>query len=268
VYKFLAVDDEEIVCRGFRKKIAWEEAGFEYLEPCKNGREAMVRIALEHPDVVMTDICMPLVNGLELANYIADQFPEIIVFILSGYDEFEYARAALRSRVVEYLLKPITSKELYEVIKKLKYRLDQNASQLGELKTTKSEARFSISEVASAKVTSSLAVAKVMEAQEYMERNYAQKSLSFDEICRVLYISPSYLSRLIKRYLGKTFVDALTELRIEKAKQLLEKSDLKTYEIADAIGIGDPHYFSTIFKKTTGMTPSSYRFEMLNSEQV
>src|SRR5512135_2227081 len=112
MYKFLAVDDEEIVCRGFRKKIAWEEAGFEYLEPCKNGREAMVRIALEHPDVVMTDICMPLVNGLELANYIADQFPEIIVFILSGYDEFEYARAALRSRVVEYLLKPITSQEL------------------------------------------------------------------------------------------------------------------------------------------------------------
>lgn len=268
MYKFLAVDDEEIVCRGFRKKIAWEEAGFEYLEPCKNGREAMVRIALEHPDVVMTDICMPLVNGLELANYIADQFPEIIVFILSGYDEFEYARAALRSRVVEYLLKPITSQELFEVIKKLKFRLDQNANQLRALKTAKPEARFPTSDLSIMKGSSSLAIAKVIEAQEYMERNYAQKGLSFDEICRVLYISPSYLSRLIKRYLGKTFVDALTELRIEKAKQLLENSDLKTYEIAEAIGIGDPHYFSTIFKKTTGMTPSSYRVEMLNSEQA
>jgi two-component system, response regulator YesN len=266
MYKFLAVDDEEIVCRGFRKKIAWEEAGFEYLEPCKNGREAMVRIALEHPDVVMTDICMPLVNGLELANYVAEQFPEIIVFILSGYDEFEYARAALRSRVVEYLLKPITSQELSEVIKKLKSRLDQNANQLSALKTTKPDPRFPNLDSSGAKGASSLAVAKVIEAQEYIERNYAQKDISFEEICRVLYISPSYLSRILKRYLGKTFVDALTELRIEKAKRLLANPDLKTYEIADAIGIGDPHYFSTIFKKTTGMTPSDYRVETLKTE--
>ena len=268
MYKFLAVDDEEIVCRGFRKKIAWEEAGFEYLEPCKNGHEAIVRIALEHPDVVMTDICMPLVNGLELANFIADRFPEIIVFILSGYDEFEYARAALRSRVVEYLLKPITSQELSGVITKLKFRLDQNTNQLSALRTTKSETRFPNLDSSGVKGQSSLAMAKVIEAQEYIERNYAQKNLSFDEICRVLYISPSYLSRLIKRYLGRSFVDILTELRIEKAKQLLANSGLKTYEIADAIGIGDPHYFSTIFKKITGMTPSGYRVEMLKSEQV
>lgn len=268
MYKFLAVDDEEIVCRGFRKKIAWEDAGFEYLEPCRNGREAMVRIALERPDVVMTDICMPLVNGLELANYIADQFPEIIVFILSGYDEFEYARAALRSRVVEYLLKPITSQELYEVINKLKCRLDQNVNQRSTSKISQLQAQSPGSDLSIMKRSSSQVIAKVIEALEYMERNYAQQSLSLDEICRALYISPSYLSRLIKRYLGKTFVDALTELRIEKAKQLLACSDLKSYEIADAIGIGDPHYFSTIFKKTTGMTPSSYRVGMLDSKQT
>jgi YesN/AraC family two-component response regulator len=268
LYKFLAVDDEEIVCRGFRKKIAWEEAGFEYLEPCKNGREAIVRVALEHPDVVMTDICMPLVDGLELASYIADQFPEIIVFILSGYDEFEYARAALRSRVVEYLLKPITSQELSEVVKKLKFRLDQNAKQLSALKTTKPEARFPNLDASNIKVSSSMAMAKVIEAQEYIERNYSNKDLSCEEVCRVLYISQSYLSRLLKRHLGKTFVDTLTELRMEKAKQLLEKAELKTYEVADAIGVGDPHYFSTIFKKMTGMTPSGYRAEMLKAEQV
>ena len=88
MYKFLLVDDEEIVRRGFNKKIAWAEAGFEFLEPCQNGREAIQRIEQEHPDVVMTDICMPLVDGLEVAAYIADRFPEIIVIVLSGYDEF------------------------------------------------------------------------------------------------------------------------------------------------------------------------------------
>jgi two-component system, response regulator YesN len=269
MYKFLVVDDEEIVCRGFRKKIAWEEAGFEYLEPCRNGREAIVRIALEHPDVVMTDICMPLVDGLQLANYIADQFPEIIVFILSGYDEFEYARAALRSRVADYLLKPITSQELADIVIKLKSRLDQNSDQVSAIQKAKSEAQIPANpDPTSTKGSSPLAIAKVIEAQEYMKRNYAQKDLSFEETCRELYISQSYMSRLFKRFLGKTFIDALTELRIEKAKQLLASSDLKSYEVADAIGIGDPHYFSTIFKKTTGMTPSSYRVDYLKSEQV
>ncbi len=268
MYKFLVVDDEEIVCRGFRKKISWEEVGFEYLEPCRNGREAMVRIALEHPDVVMTDICMPLVDGLQLATYIADQFPEIIVFILSGYDEFEYAQSALRSRVVDYLLKPITSQELSEVVSKLRHRLDQNAQQLMAIKTGKAETILPALAGSNTKGSSSQALAKVVEAQEYMKRNYAQKDLSFNDICRDLYVSQSYLSRNFKHFLGKTFVDTLTELRIEKAKQLLAKSDLRTYEVADAIGIGDPHYFSTKFKKITGMTPSDYRVDILKSGQV
>ena len=271
MYKFLFVDDEEIVRRGFREKIAWAEAGFEFLEPCKNGREAIQRIAREHPDVVMTDICMPLVDGLEVAAYIADRFPKSMVIVLSGYDEFEYARSALRSRVVEYLLKPITSRELSALVAKLKTRLDETASHRSELETASTQARFPASDVTSglfnAKGSQRLAIAKVAEAQEYIERNFAKKRLSIDEICRDLFISPSYLSRLLKQHLGKTFVDALTDFRIEKAKQLIAASDLNMYAVADAVGFSDPHYFSTIFKKVTGMTPSEYRGATLKSER-
>ena len=143
MYKFLVVDDEEIVRRGFRNKIEWTEAGFEYLPPCKNGREAIERIKQDHPDVVMTDICMPLVDGLEVAADIANHFPEIIVkIILSGYDEFEYARSALRNNVVEYLLKPITSGELIELVAKLKIRLDENRRLSDKLKTSDMQATF------------------------------------------------------------------------------------------------------------------------------
>jgi len=268
MYKFLVVDDEEIVRRGFRKKIAWEEAGFEYLEPCKNGREAIERIALEHPDVVMTDICMPLVDGLEVANFIADQYPEIMVFILSGYEEFEYARSALRSRVVEYLLKPITSQELSGLVAKLKTRLDQNTNRFNELAKSSVQSRNQALENFSTKSSPTMAMVKAAEAREYIESHYAQKELSIDEICRDLFISPSYLSRLLKRHLGKTFVDVLTEYRIEKAKNLLTSSNLKTYAVAEAVGINDPHYFSTIFKKVTGVTPSVYRGDILKMEQM
>ena len=272
MYKFLLVDDEEIVRRGFNKKIAWAEAGFEFLEPCQNGREAIQRIEQEHPDVVMTDICMPLVDGLEVAAYIADRFPEIIVIVLSGYDEFEYARSALRSRVAEYLLKPITSRELSALVAKLETRLDETAGRRAQLEIASVQATLLASDVTpeifNGKSSQSFAVTKVAEAQGYIERNFAQKKLSVDEICRDLFISPSYLSRLLKQHLGKTFVDALTDFRVEKAKQLLVGSDLKTYAVADAVGYGDPHYFSTIFKKVTGVTPSEYRDALRKSERA
>jgi YesN/AraC family two-component response regulator len=270
MYKFLVVDDEELVRRGFRKKIAWAEAGFEFLEPCKNGREAIQRIEQEHPDVVMTDICMPLVDGLEVAAYIADRFPEIIVIVLSGYDEFEYARSALRSRVAEYLLKPITSRELSALVTKLKMRLDETASRRSELEAAGEPSKSPATELTPkqlhADVSRSFSMAKLAEAREYIDRNYANKKLSVDEICRDLFISPSYFSRLLKQHWGKTFIDALTEYRVEKAKQLLSDSDWKTYAIAGEVGYSDPHYFSTIFKKATGVTPSEYRSSKLKSE--
>jgi two-component system, response regulator YesN len=272
MYKFLFVDDEEIIRRGFRKKIAWAEAGFEFLEPCKNGREAVQRIAKEHPDVVMTDICMPLIDGLEVAAYIADKFPDIIVIVLSGYDEFEYARAALRSRVTEYLLKPITSRELSAQVAKVKTRLDEAAACRAALETLTAQAGPLAAEGMTAslngKESQTFAMTKVAEATEYIERNFSQKKLSVDEICRDLFISPSYLSRLLKRHLGKTFVDTLTDFRVEKAKQLLSDSDMKIAAVADAVGYNDPHYFSTIFKMLAGVTPSEYRNGLVKTEQT
>jgi YesN/AraC family two-component response regulator len=272
MYKFMFVDDEEIVRRGFRKKIAWAEMGFEFLEPCKNGREAIQRIAQEHPDVVMTDICMPLVNGLEVAAYIADWFPEIIVVILSGHDEFEYARCALRNRVVEYLLKPITSRELGALVAKLKIRLDEAVCRRSEFEFAGPQHRFPAADKMPDPINTNesrnLASTKVAEAQEYIERNFARKKLSVGEVCQDLYISPSYLSRLLKCHLGKTFVDALTDIRVEKAKQLLASSDVNVYTVADAVGYSDPHYFSTIFKKMTGVPPSEYRGAIFESERA
>jgi len=263
MYKFLVIDDEEIVRRGFRNKIDWSSAGFEFLPPCKNGREAIARIPIEHPDVVMTDICMPFVDGLEVASFIAKEYPEIAVIILSGYGEFEYARAALRCKVAEYLLKPITSSELLALITKIKTHLDKKTQNPDSTGNNSVEITAqSITEknpLTGIKTIRNMGKSKMAEIQDYIQQNFAQKKLSINEISRDLFISPSYLARILKQYSGKTFVDSLTEYRIEMAKQMLTNPDIKTCVVAEKVGYSDPHYFSTIFKKTTGKTPSEYR---------
>lgn len=263
MYKFLVIDDEEIVRRGFKNKIDWADAGFEFLPPCKNGREAISRIPIDHPDVVMTDICMPLVDGLEVASFLSKEYPEIAVIILSGYGEFEYARAALRFKVLEYLLKPITSSELLAVITKIKTRLDEkqkfkvNLDYRGRERLLENNPEKE--SISGSSITRNMGKVKLAEIQDYIQRNYGQKKLNLHEIARDLFISPSYLSRILKQYSGKSFVDALTEYRIEMAKQMLANPEIKTCVVADRVGYSDSHYFSTIFKKNTGKTPTEYR---------
>jgi two-component system response regulator YesN len=126
MYKFLMVDDEEIVRRGFRRKIDWKSLEFEFLEPCENGEQAIEAIETLHPDVVMTDIYMPRVDGLAVAAYAAEHHPDIVIVILSGYDEFEYAQKAIKSSVFEYVLKPVTSRDLAILLRRVKARLEDD----------------------------------------------------------------------------------------------------------------------------------------------
>jgi two-component system response regulator YesN len=137
MYSFLMVDDEPIVLRGFKEKIDWEAEGFRFLPPCQNGAAAIEAIDRHHPDVVMTDICMPLADGLQVAAYAAERCPQTLVVILSGYDEFEYAQRAMRNQVYDYVLKPITANQLRELIRRIHRKLDQERKSrldLSELK--------------------------------------------------------------------------------------------------------------------------------------
>ncbi len=124
MYRFLMVDDEEIVRRGFATKIDWAGAGFEFLPPCENGRDAIATIDELRPDIVMTDIHMPHADGIAVAAHVKERHPDIVVVILSGYDEFGYAQAAIRNKVFDYVLKPVSSRDLTTLLAKIKDRLD------------------------------------------------------------------------------------------------------------------------------------------------
>jgi len=124
MYRFLMVDDEEIVRRGFEERIDWADAGFEFLPPCDNGREAIAAIDALLPDVVMTDIHMPHADGISVAAHVMEKHPETVVVVLSGYDEFAYAQAAIRYNVYDYVLKPVSARDLSALLAKIKTKLD------------------------------------------------------------------------------------------------------------------------------------------------
>ena len=110
MYKVLLVDDEVLIREAIRQNIHWEEMGFELIASCENGKQAMEVIEKTPPDLVLTDIYMPYVDGIGLARYIHEHCPDTRTIIISGYDEFEYAKQAVRYQVMEYILKPVTSR--------------------------------------------------------------------------------------------------------------------------------------------------------------
>lgn len=144
MYKILIVDDEAVVREGIRDNINWSELGFELVGDCENGSEALEVVDRLQPDVVLTDICMPFLDGLELARYISVKYPRIKVIILTGYDEFEYAHQAVKLKAYDFLLKPITAAELRRILDKVKNDLDEETEKLEDLNRLKIQFRESL----------------------------------------------------------------------------------------------------------------------------
>ncbi len=117
-YKIMLVDDEEEVRTSIIRKIDWQDAGFEVIGDAENGKEALEKIEQNEPDVVLTDIRMPYMDGLEMAENIRQRYPSIKIVIFSGFDEFEYAKKAIKLNVIEYILKPVNVEELTAILKK------------------------------------------------------------------------------------------------------------------------------------------------------
>lgn len=134
MYKVILVDDEALTREAISENIPWGELGFELIASCENGKEAMEQMEQITPDLLLTDICMPYVDGIELARYVHENHPDTRTVIISGYDEFEYAKQAVHYQVMEYILKPVTPSELTEVLLRAKASLDERSARIKTLK--------------------------------------------------------------------------------------------------------------------------------------
>lgn len=416
MYKLLIADDEALVREAIKEQMRWEELGFRCVADCEDGAEALERIERLRPDVVLTDICMPFVDGLELTRDISQKYPNIKVIILTGFDDFEYAQQAIKLKACDFILKPVTASELSSVFAKIKKEMDDEFKKKrdfdllrrqlneslpllrerflerlvtspmsqtemrerfeffgiewispyfvelamdiddfdmdGKAATEKSKEllRFAVYNIAQEIVAEEKGAAafrnreekvltilsgadpellreraqaigetikqaiatylpltvsigigyccmslnnilqahqsalsaldyrfligknevisstdcsyQVLMAQEYVKANFQDAELSLKTVCKHVSMSTSYFSTLFRSHTGTTFIEYVTHVRIERAKELLKLSQLKSYEIAYQVGFSDPHYFSLTFKKVTGDTPTEFRQKM------
>jgi len=234
----MIVDDEYNIRDGLVNAVPWRTIGVEVVAEARDGQEALEQARKYHPDVVITDISMDEMNGLEFSEALLRERPGTKIIILSGYGEFSYAQRAVRLRVFAYLLKPVTPEELLAQVSEA-------------LKTVGAEP------VPEAGALSGRAV--IRRALEYLEAYYADHETSLDSLAEHLGLTPAYLSKLFKGETGRNYSEALTDLRIERAKQLLLTTNLRTSEVGDRVGYSNPQYFATAFRKATGHTPSEFR---------
>lgn len=239
--KVMAADDEGYVRDALRQLVPWETLGCELCQVVTNGQELIEEMEQAHPDIIITDIRMPQLDGLEVCKYVHDRCPEAQVIILSAYSDFTYARTALRYGACEYVLKIEMIDELPKAIEKAVKELDKQSREVRE----ESPAEESPDDLYAQMV-------------RYVELNY-RKNITLQDIATELHANQSYLSRLYKSCSGVNLFDDIQHRRIEKAKECLAASNWKVQAVAEYVGFEDSAYFSRVFKKETGMSPKEYR---------
>lgn len=408
MYKLLIVDDDEVICRGLGICIPWKEHGIQSVHLAYDGEMALEYVKAEHPDIILADINMPFMDGMEFSSRVREEFPDIKIILLTAYKEFQYAQKAVQLQLFEYLTKPFTNEEVLEAVlravaesdKEKRYRTEVRLNQelvreknLEEMILygrndeevwknnflCKEKDYFQVAILRLERVPSSgqtknplerelvyemviKELRKMMEeeagigffakssrivlvfqyenremaegltdwlnqmmsrvepeepfyftvgvgqiyrgienlihsyeealeasenkstygghnilyfsqltdiekrvnqAVEYIRENYPNPDLSLEEVARYVNLSSSYLGNNIKKYKQISYVNLLNQIRIENAKKLLLRSDTKTYEVAFLVGFNSSQYFSSSFKKSTGMTPKDFREQYL-----
>ena len=256
MYRLLIVDDEPTIRKGMMSCIDWGKYGIGRIMEASNGTDALKEALTFYPHILLTDIRMPVMDGIELSYLIREKLPDCKIIVMSGYDEFEYAKKLMRIKVTEYLLKPVDENELVNVISRL-------VDEIREEEAYKSSRQSTNQLLQKTPPQQKVNLHKgkrnfVKIALRFIDERY-NEDISLSDVADVAFVTPNYLSRIFKEEMKMNFIDYLNLLRVEKAKQLLLHTNLKSYEIAERVGYTDYKYFSTIFKKITGFSPREYR---------
>ena len=245
MYRVILVDDERLILRGLTTVVPWAELGCEVVGTARDGADGLAQIRELKPDIVLTDIRMPNMDGLTMLAAIRSEHPEIQMSVLTAYRDFEYARQAITLGVCRYLLKPSDLEELKDAFRQMVSRLDA----MPQLKEDM-PGEESVREAGNHLVKAALA---------YMKEHCTEQHLSLGEVADHVYVSQWHLSKLLNRETNQSFFDLLGGMRIARARELLADPSLRIHEIAEETGFSDVAHFSRSFKKLTGCTPGEYR---------
>ena len=235
--KIVIIDDEPKIRKGL-SKIVTMHPGW-YVPEVFSEAESAIRYLKENPvDVIITDIHIPGMTGLDMIEILKNTCKNVSFIILSGYGRFEYAQRAIDLGVKKFLMKPTSPEEVTQALEQIEAeRPSSTPSSLAQ------------------KPTSNLLI---LRAKEYIDLNYRRK-FTLKDVATELYISPNYLSDLFKKHTGLKFSDYLMEVRMEKSKQYLLDVHYKVSDISSLVGFSDARYFSSAFRKKYQMTPMEFR---------
>lgn len=240
MYSVYIADDEMWVIVGLKKRIEKTGLPFQVVGEANNGVMALEEIEKKKPDILFTDIRMPGYNGLELLELLRKKELDTKVVLISGYAEFEYAQSAIRNGAYDYLLKPIDQDKLQTVLECI----------LGDGSTE------------SGNVQELVAPSTIRKIMDEIKEHYTE-NITLTGLAEKYSISVSYLSELLKEHLQLSFSEYISSKRIQKAKELLADDSLSIEQIAEQTGYNDYFYFTKVFKKNTGISPSKYRKNLL-----
>lgn len=243
--KVIVVEDETKIREGLRKVIEDVVTTGLILTEASNGKEAVDWLKTqEHVDLIISDIRMNEMNGIELLKWARQARKETQFVIISGYDEFVYVREALRHGALDYLLKPIDRVELARILGKVQEMTGYNRPDPAKTDMNGGEDH-----------KERLIIRKV---KEFIHQSLDQ-NISLALVAQHVYLHPKYLSDLFKRETGQNLSDYVTECRLEKAKKLLKETSLRIADIAPLCGVANHKYFASLFKQHVGCTPTEFR---------
>lgn len=254
----LIAEDESRVRSVLVNYIQWEAIGISCVYEASNGLDAYALACRIRPDIILSDIRMPKMNGTELAEKYRNVDENCRFIFLSAYTDREYYRIAMHVRAVSYVEKPVEPEKVRQAvlgaitdIRKEKEKIAEKVS--AEL-SREQEEKKRLSEPSSADRLS--LVAQVI---EFIKRNYSDEHLSIPMIAESLFASANYLSAVFKKEVGTTINHYITDYRISVAKQCLKDASIPMNSIAKMAGYSDAGYFAKVFKHRTGLRPIEYR---------
>jgi len=249
--KVLVVDDEKLIRKGIINVMPWKTYGMEVVGEAANGRAAIEFMEINKVDLLMTDLSMPGLSGIEFIDEVINRFPKIKVVILTCHQSFDLIQAALRLGVIDYITKIQVEKDsaddVLSHIKKMMSIYTNESDNIDYLQPYIKTGKYS-----------SIIMYGIHQVIDLIHRKYAE-NISIEDALILSHISRSYFFECFKAETGKTFIKYLRDYRMDKARELLIHTDKRINMIARECGYENEKYFSKLFQECTGMSPRAYR---------
>ncbi|OWA37744.1 hypothetical protein B9G55_06780 [Saccharibacillus sp. O16] len=251
MYKLLIADDEAEIRHGLGNYFPWDELGFVVDGYAQNGLEALEYIGCHSVDVLLCDVMMPVMTGIEVAEYLHKQKTSPRIVFLSAHRDFDAACRAMEFGVRSYILKPTRYQELKGIFTTLKQTLDL------ELQPVLAPQSASVEAAGAIRLEKGADDPIIMRIVRYIEENCSEASLEGSALA--VRMNPTYVSKYFKQKTGINFSEYLNDVRMSRAADMLEQGDCRTYEVSEAVGYQNPKNFTRSFKRRFGKTPREFR---------